>query len=104
MVCESVPTAPPHLAIALLIPVPRLENRVCYARSMSFPTPESASEISCLLTKRALASFLGVTPRTVEIYQRQGLPFYRLGPRRNRYDLAAVRSWLERRCRVERIR
>ncbi len=70
---------------------------------MTVPTVEAAAETSSLLTKRALATFLGVTPRTVEIYQRQGLPFYRLGPRRNRYDLGAVRSWLERRCRVERI-
>ncbi|MCC7375761.1 MAG: hypothetical protein IT581_13975 [Verrucomicrobiales bacterium] len=70
---------------------------------MTLPTIEPTAANSSLLTKRALASFLGVTPRTVEIYQRQGLPFYRLGPRRNRYDLASVRSWLERRCRVERI-
>lgn len=104
MAWESGATAPPPISIARPIPVPRFENRVCYARGMSFPIPEATSEISGLLTKRALASFLGVTPRTVEIYQRQGLPFYRLGPRRNRYDLAAVRSWLERRCRVEQIR
>ncbi|MGE3308465.1 MAG: DNA-binding protein [Limisphaerales bacterium] len=70
---------------------------------MTSPTIEPPAANSSLLTKRALASFLGVTPRTVEIYQRHGLPFYRLGPRRNRYDLGAVRSWLERRCRVERI-
>lgn len=56
-----------------------------------------------LLNKRALAAFLGVTPRTVETYQRQGLPYYRLGPRRNRYDVGAVRAWLEHRCRVVRI-
>jgi phage terminase Nu1 subunit (DNA packaging protein) len=70
---------------------------------MTSPTIDPTAANATLLTKRALATFLGVTPRTVEIYQRQGLPFYRLGPRRNRYDLGAVRSWLESRCRVERI-
>ncbi len=70
---------------------------------MTLPTTQPTAENLSLLTKRALASFLGVTPRTVEIYQRRGLPFYRLGPRRNRYDLTTVRSWLERRCRVERM-
>ena len=56
-----------------------------------------------LLTKRNLAEYLGVSVRTVESYQRQGLPYFRLGPRRNRYDLLAVREWLERRCRVVRL-
>lgn len=52
-----------------------------------------------LLEKEQLAAFLGVTQRTVENLQRRGLPFYRLGPRRNRYDLAAVRAWLDHSCR-----
>lgn len=56
-----------------------------------------------LVTKRGVASFLGVSTRTVEAYQRQGLPYYRLGPRRNRYDLSAVRAWLDRQCRTVRI-
>jgi len=50
-----------------------------------------------LATKREVARFLQVTPRTIETYQRLGLPHYRLGPRRNRYDLAAVKRWLETR-------
>lgn len=53
-----------------------------------------------LLEKEQLAAFLGVTQRTVENLQRRGLPFYRLGPRRNRYDLAAVRAWLDHSCRA----
>ncbi len=53
-----------------------------------------------LITKEELADFLGLTGRTVENLQRQGLPFYRIGPRRNRYDLKAVIAWLERNCRV----
>ncbi|MBL9138925.1 MAG: hypothetical protein JNK85_23855 [Verrucomicrobiales bacterium] len=52
-----------------------------------------------LLSKREIAAYLRVTTRTVEIYQRLGLPFFRLGPRRNRYDLATVRDWLQRHCR-----
>ncbi|MGE4181226.1 MAG: hypothetical protein AB7J34_15485 [Limisphaerales bacterium] len=70
---------------------------------MSSSNGGSVSGSGGLLTKRDLASFLGVTPRTIEAYQRRGLPFYRLGPRRNRYDLAAVRSWLENHCRVVRM-
>lgn len=53
-----------------------------------------------LITKGELAEFLGLTGRTVENLQKQGLPFYRIGPRRNRYDLKAVTAWLERNCRV----
>ena len=56
-----------------------------------------------LLTKSEVAQFLGVTERTVENFCRRGLPFYRLGPRRNRYDLAAVRAWLDRTCRITRV-
>ena len=52
-----------------------------------------------LLTKHDLAKFLGVTTRTVEAYQRDGLPFYRLSARRNRYDLVAVKRWLNDRSR-----
>lgn len=60
-------------------------------------TDSGANAKPQLLTKRDLAEYLGVTPRTVETYQRQGLPFYRLGARRNRYDLVAIRRWLEAR-------
>ena len=57
--------------------------------------PFDAAGLPRLATKREVAEFLQVTPRTVETYQRLGLPHYRLGPRRNRYDLAAVKKWLE---------
>ncbi len=56
-----------------------------------------------LLSKTELARYLGVTGRTVEEYQQRGLPYFRLSARRNRYDLTAVRAWLERHCRVVRI-
>lgn len=68
-----------------------------YDSTNPYPTDGMA-----LLTKREVAGFLRVTVRTVENYQRQGLPFLRLGPRRNRYDLKTVRRWLEQRCRVGR--
>lgn len=55
-----------------------------------------------LLNKREVARFLQVSVRTVEEYQRRGLPFYRLGPRRNRYDLVVVLDWLNSKCRVVR--
>ena len=57
-----------------------------------------------LLSKRELARFLGITGRTVEEYQRRGLPYFRLSARRNRYDLTAVRAWIERHCQVVRGR
>lgn len=50
-----------------------------------------------------MASFLKITPRSVENLHRRGLPFYRLGSRRNRYDKAAVLAWLQRTCAVTRI-
>jgi hypothetical protein len=58
--------------------------------------PSLSRKLDRLLTKRELAVFLGLTPRTIELYQRRGLPFYRVGRRRNRYDLLAVRRWLRR--------
>ena len=53
-----------------------------------------------LVEKADVARFLGLTERSVENLQREGLPFYRIGCRRNRYDLQAIREWLARRCRV----
>ncbi|MGE3312218.1 MAG: DNA-binding protein [Limisphaerales bacterium] len=70
---------------------------------MRMPPAGQSCAASALLSKRALAVYLGVTPRTIEVYQNKGLPYYRLGPRRNRYDIGAVRAWLERSCRVVRI-
>jgi hypothetical protein len=64
--------------------------------SDSEPT-ESADSHTRLFTKQELAKFLGVSSRTVEVYQRYGLPFYRVSARRNRYDLSAVKRWLEER-------
>lgn len=57
-----------------------------------------------LLNKREVADLLQVSIRTVEEYQRRGLPYYRLGPRRNRYDLVVVLDWLNSRCRIVRCR
>ena len=63
-----------------------------------------AQGVPHLLSKKDLAGYLGVTVRTVEEYQRRGLPYFRLSARRNRYDLMAVRAWLSRKCRAVRIR
>jgi phage terminase Nu1 subunit (DNA packaging protein) len=57
---------------------------------------------AALLTKGQLAEFLKLTPRSIENLHRRGLPFYRIGCRRNRYDLNAVRAWLDRTFRVTR--
>lgn len=48
-----------------------------------------------LLTTEALAHELSVSTKTVRRMQTQGLPCVRVGGR-VRYDLAAVRAWLER--------
>lgn len=63
---------------------------------MSNTHETDAAGTRTLDTKESLARFLGVTTRTVEHFQRRGLPYYRLGPRRNRYDRAAVLAWLEK--------
>ncbi|HAB17277.1 MAG TPA: DNA-binding protein [Verrucomicrobiales bacterium] len=60
----------------------------------------ASSDAHRLATKREVARFLQVTPRTIETYQRLGLPHYRLGSRRNRYDLSAVQRWLETRAQL----
>lgn len=69
----------------------------------SAPNVNATPSTGELLTKMQVAQFLGVTPRTVENFQKRGLPFFRLGARRNRFDLAAVRAWLDRNCKVSRV-
>lgn len=66
------------------------------AAELDSADPSPLRMVDRLLTKRELAVFIGLTPRTIELYQRRGLPFYRVGRRRNRYDLLAVRRWLRR--------
>jgi len=46
--------------------------------------------------KRVAAAFLGVTTRTVENLQRQGMPFYRISSRRNGYLIDEIKDWLMR--------
>ncbi len=55
------------------------------------------------VSKAVVARFLGLTPRTVENLHTRGLPHFKFGPRRNRYDLAEVKAWAERECRVVRM-
>ncbi len=66
--------------------------------------PNTPNEPSGTLhTKAQTAAFLKVTEHTVENLQRRGLPFYRLGARRNRLDLVAVKAWLDSTCRIVRV-
>jgi excisionase family DNA binding protein len=42
-----------------------------------------------------VAEFLSVAPYTVYSLRKRGLPFVRVGGRGIRFDLAAVRRWLD---------
>lgn len=53
-----------------------------------------------LWTKAQVAEFLGLSERSVENLHARGLPVYRIGPRRNRYDRQSVMAWLEATCRA----
>jgi predicted DNA-binding transcriptional regulator AlpA len=52
-----------------------------------------------LWTRRDLAAFLGVSPRSVERWEYEGTapPCIRIGKRARRYDPRAVLRWLESR-------
>jgi len=52
-----------------------------------------------LLTKKEIAAFLQLTPRSIENWQNKGLPHFRLGARRCRFRLADVVAFLESNCR-----
>ena len=45
------------------------------------------------VTKRALATHLGVSDRWIELQQRVGLPYLRMGAI-NRYSISEVEAWL----------
>jgi phage terminase Nu1 subunit (DNA packaging protein) len=55
------------------------------------------SQQALTVGKAGLAKELGISTRTVENYQRQGMPFIEQLDRfgRRRYNLAAVRAWLQ---------
>ena len=55
-------------------------------------------QLEQLKTKAQVATFLQVTSRTVEKYHTQGLPHFKLGPRRTRYRLQDVMHWLSARA------
>jgi excisionase family DNA binding protein len=52
-----------------------------------------------LLTKKEIAQFLRLTTRSVEHWQKRGLPHFKLGARRVRYRLADVQAFLESTCK-----
>lgn len=51
-----------------------------------------------LCTKEEIAEFLRVTTRTIEVWMARGLPHYRLGSRRTRFDRDQVRRYLDEKC------
>lgn len=51
-------------------------------------------ESSRLVKVAEVATFLSLRPYTIRSLQKRGLPYYKVG-RSVRYDLAAVRSWLD---------
>jgi excisionase family DNA binding protein len=57
-----------------------------------------------LLTKGEVATYLGVTTRTVENWQRLGMPHYKLGARCARFKIEDVDSFLREKCMVRRTR
>ena len=58
-----------------------------------------------LLTKRQLAAELGRSTRWIELRMRDGMPVApRAAPREHtRFDLTAVRAWLESRCATPKL-
>jgi hypothetical protein len=67
----------------------------------SEPLAAASSDVQVALpepwvTKRQLAAHLRVTPRWVELQQRDGLPHLRMG-RMNRYRISAGEAWLRER-------
>lgn len=55
-----------------------------------------------LVDKKVTAEFLGVSRKTVEKLQREGLPYYKLGSRRNGYLIEEVKAWLTASRKVAR--
>jgi len=55
-----------------------------------------------LLSKREVAGLLNLSVRTIDNLQRRGLPYMRIGPRRNRYDAAEVMAWVKEHFVVRR--
>lgn len=51
------------------------------------------------LTRRQVAEHFAVSPKTVQRWQREGLPFERWGSRLVRYRLDRVERWLKTRTR-----
>ena len=55
-----------------------------------------------LLTKRQLASYIQLTPRTVDRLMARGLPHYKIGNQRARFRISEIHQWMEENCRVVR--
>jgi excisionase family DNA binding protein len=70
------------------------------AKSLKSQPAVTTATANTLATKREVAAFLRVTPRTVENWLHRGLPHFRLGSRRTRFKLSDVEAFLAENCRV----
>lgn len=66
------------------------------------PSSESPVPPSPYIDKKALATRLGLSRRTIDNWMQRGLPHLKLGDRRVRFDLRDVEPWLQRQCRTVR--
>ena len=67
-----------------------------------YARPESKPQ--GFVDKRAVAGFLGFTPRYIELLMaRHGLPYMAIGRRRCRFDLEEVATWAKREFGVRRM-
>jgi excisionase family DNA binding protein len=48
-----------------------------------------------LVSKQQLAKYLQVSTMTIDRYRNQGMPWTRVGVKLVRFDLVAVKEWLE---------
>ncbi len=63
---------------------------------------EPQPQASPYIDKKALATRLGLSRRTIDNWMQRGLPHLKLGARRVRFDLRDVEPWLQRQCRTVR--
>ena len=54
-------------------------------------------------SKRDVAALLGFSVRTVDNLMARGLPHYKVGRRRCRFDLAEVRDWVKQTYGARRL-
>lgn len=55
-----------------------------------------------LLTREELSAFLNINVRQIGRLVEQGMPEVYLGPRTRRYELEAVKAWLDKNAKMKR--